>query len=250
MFSGFNLSLLVVLLFFIQSNTSYSQVLLLGLKAGLSSSDLFVYRNGKIVTLHESHRLADINGGLILNLKIKERWYLHSEIIFEDKGYRTKGSYLDTISLGSEQNPKLVSKKFILHNYYIQFPQTIRFLIPIGGESKEKIYFEAGLYFAYYLLTEDIHINKYDGIDHKETGTFDLVSLSENSSTYHRFDWGATLGIGILFSVWKGQMDLNLRCDQMIQPFSKDNYTGSRDYYNVIDLTLGYSIFVKNKATH
>jgi hypothetical protein len=58
---------------------------------------------------------------------------------------------------------------------------------------------------------------------------------------------GATLGAGMLFNLRKGQLDINLRCDQMLQAFDKDPISGLSYYYNVISLTLGYSLPVMNK---
>jgi hypothetical protein len=44
--------------------------------------------------------------------------------------------------------------------------------------------------------------------------------------------------------MWEGQLDLNLRMDQMLQPFM-DNYV--KTYFHVISLTLGYSLpVIKN----
>jgi hypothetical protein len=237
----FNLRFLVVFVFIIQSNIGFSQVLLLGIKAGIGSSDLFEYKDNKISTLPDSHRLASFTGGFILNLKIKEKWFLHSEIIFEDKGLRTRYGCTDSIP------PYSICYKSVNHNYYIQFPQTIRFLIPIDQKLKGKLYFEAGLYFACYILTKSIDNVTIYGVDHKYVDVYDHASLFGNIETTHRYDWGATLGIGMLMNLGKGQIDFNLRCDQMILAFVKDDYGGFRRYYNVISLTIGYTIPVINK---
>jgi hypothetical protein len=92
--SGYKLAVLFLLSSITQPDFCVSQVLMLGLKAGAGWSSGDYYKNGKMGPAPGDGRLMNFNGGLILNLKIRERWYLHSEILFEDKGIKKQGSRL------------------------------------------------------------------------------------------------------------------------------------------------------------
>jgi hypothetical protein len=79
----------------------------------------------------------------------------------------------------------------------------------------------------------------------KTNWTYESSSLI----TFHRFNWGANAGIGLLFPIWKGQLDLNLKYDRMIQPFASQS-NSEKNYYDVIGITIGYTLPVLYKDFH
>ena len=161
------------------------------MKIGTSTSWHSVYESGKRMDLEEIRSLTFINGGLTLNLKISDNWFFHSEIIFEDKGNR--GVYhIDSISYRKIYD---ATQKGWRHNYYLQFPQTIRYLLELSEKKRISLYFEAGGYFAYYISSKWVDILYYD--DTSEKSVLNLNMIDENYQNIglemHRFDWGATI---------------------------------------------------------
>lgn len=227
------------------STVGMTQFLSLGIKGGVGFSENNVYYQGKNQHRDGLFRLANFNGGLMLNLKISERWYFHSEIIFEDKGNKNI-EHIDSLKVGNNSYPANQRERY--HNYYIQFPQTIRFLIPLGRKEKYFIYIEAGGYFAYYIKTVGIVNYYYNGIKVTYKNNYDWAD--EDPGTFHRFDWGATGGVGLLVPLWKGMLDLNFKYDRMLQPFFSSNVISSKNYYDVIGITLGYTLPVLYKDYH
>jgi len=225
-----------------------SQFFDLGLKGGIGFSHPDNFQNGKLVHQPNSYYLASFNGGIILNLKLNECWYFHSEIIFEDKGNKISNHH-DTLSALNIDN---ATSKNQIHNYFIQFPQTVRFLIPLSKTFKINMYVEAGGYFAYYLTTHMVSRLFYNGKMDKTVTDLDWVNaVSDNLQTTHRFNWGATGGIGLLLPTWKGNWDLNFKYDYLLQPFiTTSNPNKDKLYWEVIGITIGYSLPVSKKSYH
>ena len=235
----------IIVLFSI-TGTCFSQVILLGIKAGAGFSNLVLHKNWKTLSGGGNDgRLINFNGGLTVNLKIADDWSLHSEILFEDKGYKSIYYYIDSL-YQNHQNPRNVTEKHIAHNYYLHFPQTIRYQIPFGKRKRYSIYLEAGGYFAYYFGTKSIEIQIVDGIQQKSTGYMDITKLPAGTNC-HKFDWGATAGTGILIPLWQGQFDINIKYDHMLQPWDTNPVTDVKYYYNVLAITIGYAIPVMNR---
>jgi hypothetical protein len=233
--------------------SSTSQVLDLGIKAGVSSSFLDIMKNNKFTPMpSDMHWLEDFTGGVILNLEIGERWSFHSEILFVDKGAR-QISHSD--SEGNVQGKKYgETQRVWTHNYFLQFPQTIRFAIPLNKKNLWSVYFELGGYFAFYLTSKrvlettslysnDHWIEYYDEISRDGTGIV----------TIHRFDWGGNAGLGLLINLWKGKLDFNIKYDHDIQPFTRiqgvlGNETyNDKNYWEVFAITVGYTLPVMTK---
>ncbi|MGA3015417.1 MAG: outer membrane beta-barrel protein, partial [Bacteroidales bacterium] len=219
--------IITILILISISSAGKSQFISLGAKGGAGFSMGNVYYEGKSERTDGFRRLANFNGGLMLNLKISTRWYYHSEVIFEDKGNK----YVEHIdSLPRNKNYYAATLRERIHNYFIQFPQTIRFLISLSRKEKVLLYVEAGGYFAYYINSSTISHLFYDNTVESDVIKYDFGDKSDNLVTYHRFNWGATAGVGLLFPLWKGQLDLNLKYDRMIQPFVAQS-NSEKNYY-------------------
>ena len=86
-----------------------------------------------------------------------------------------------------------------MHNYFLDFPQTIRYHIPLSAKSPCIFYVEAGPYFACYLSTREIQKTKYDGTELTDISYDDLAQGEITSDFgYHRFNWGLKVGTGLL----------------------------------------------------
>src|SRR5512138_3854741 len=167
---------------------AFTQNISLGIKGGIGFSDGDSYSNGKLYTYPWSNRmLLNFNGGIILNLKLRERWYLHSEVLFEDKGIWQK-SYSDFVTDEGDSLPQ--TQLFRHHQFYLQFPQTIRFVIPLSHKENSSLYVEAGPYFACYLISKDVIITTTSLWEHKEVRYFDYTTEGSGDDL-KRFDWGA-----------------------------------------------------------
>jgi hypothetical protein len=239
--------LLLILITGISYN-GIAQFLSLGLKGGVGLSKFHEYYSGKLNAQEAaySYRLANFNGGITANLKISEKWYFHSEIIFEDKG----GKFLnkqDTIEVNYKQYVAFDSQR--IHNYYLQFPQSIRYLIPLSKKDRIAVYIEAGGYFGYYFHSKSVEHLKYDDTVNKDVSNYYWGDNSGETITYHRFDWGVTGGVGLLTRVWKGVLDLNFKYDRMLQPYASAS-NSTKVYYDVFGITIGYSLPVLWKDFH
>ena len=248
--------LIVFCLFIIIPYPANSQVLDLGIKAGMSSSFLDIMKNNKFIPMpSDMHWLEDFTGGLIINLKIGERWSFHSEILFVDKGTRqiSHDDSAENVQGKMYYNPS--TERFWTHNYFLHFPQTVRLAIPLNKKNLWSVYFELGGYFALYLTskrvweTTSLYSNNYQGVDY-----YDEVSeYSSGIVIVHRFDWGGTAGLGLLINLWKGKLDFNIKYDHDIQPFTRiqgvlGNETSSdKNYLEVFALTVGYTLPVITK---
>jgi hypothetical protein len=230
------------------SYAGMSQFISLGVKGGVGFSEDNIYYEGKNQHIDGLRRLANFNGGLMLNLKISPKWYFHSEIIFEDKGNRVE-EHID--SLYRKPHYYAAEQKERFHNYYIHFPQTIRFLIPFSTKEKVSFYVEAGGYFAYYIKSKWINQYYYNNtIETYEQQNDWADQGGGNLVTFHHFDWGITGGLGFLTRIWRGMLDINLKYDRMIQPFGSSNINSEKNYYDVIGITVGYTFPVLYKDFH
>ncbi len=225
----------------------FTQNITLGVKGGVGFSDGDSYSNGKLYTHPLSNgMLLNFNGGMVLNLKLNNRWYLHSEVLFEDKGiwWRT---YSKFVTVEGDSIPQ--TQLYRHRDYYLQFPQTIRFLIPLSRKEKSSLYVEAGPYFACYLITKEVIVTTTPLWEIRDVRNYDFTTEGAGDDL-NRFDWGATVGIGFIQKLWKGQLDLNLKFDHMLSPV----YTWSipaapevKEYKFVVALTAGYSLPVIQK---
>jgi hypothetical protein len=233
-----------------------TQVLDLGIKAGMSISYRDIMTNNKFQPMpSDMHRLAAFTGGLMLNLRIGERWFFHSEVLFADKGLR---QITHNDSLMDKQGKMYYAnstERFYTHNYYLHFPQTIRYSIPLNKKNFWSVYFELGGYFAYYLTSKLVWKTTYpdystNGVDH-----YDDVSRWEDfpGVSIHRLNWGGTACLGLLVNLWMGKLDFNIQYDHDIQPYISDQITiadksfNSKVYLEFLSITIGYSLPVLNK---
>lgn len=116
--------------------------------------------------------------------------------MYQDKGQKS-------VSLDSEwfqgvyrRNVQVIQ---LMHNYFLDFPQTIRYHIPLSAKSPCIFYVEAGPYFACYLSTREIQKTKYDGTELTDISYDDLAQGEITSDFgYHRFNWGLKVGTGLL----------------------------------------------------
>ncbi|MFH1161057.1 MAG: outer membrane beta-barrel protein [bacterium] len=242
--------LLLLTSFTIFPSTCFPQFIMLGIKAGAGLSSGDYYMNGKLVpSPGTSGILTNFNGGITLNLKIKERWIFHSEILFEDKGVRrVNHSY---ILIGNNVNGDTIPRTQIIRNhmFYLHFPQTIRYLIPLDQKGRNSLYVEAGLYFACYLITKNVCITSYPYSTTRDIDFYDMTAGKwAEGNNLQRLDWGMTVGCGYLLKLWKGQLDFNLKFDHMLQPIARDQFLGSKAYQYVFAITIGYAFPVLQKA--
>ncbi|MBC8486853.1 MAG: outer membrane beta-barrel protein [Bacteroidetes bacterium] len=223
---------------------------MLGIKTGVGLSNGDCYMNGKLVpSPGTTGILTNFNGGVTLNLKIKERWFFHSEILFEDKGNRRVNHSF--ILIGNNVNGDSIPRTQVIRNhmFYLHFPQTVRFLIPLDRKEKNSIYFEAGPYFACYLISKDVVITTDSYSRTRNSDFHDMTeTIGAEEFSRQRLDWGITAGLGYVLKLWKGQLDFNIKFDHMLQPFAKDLYLGSKAYQYVIATTIGYDFPVLQKA--
>jgi len=238
--------IILICIFTSVSSTSFCQMMSLGIKTGVGISMLSIFQSGKHQPNSDIHPLISPNGGLTLNVKISERWCFHSEIIFEDKGHRVI-EHVDSIP---ERKIYDATWKSGWHNYYLQFPQTIRYQVPVSKRNNISMYFELGGYFAYYIITREVARLYYNNSSEKSISYYNEVDNHDTFVVHHRFDWGATIGTGLLFPVWKGLMDINFKYDQMIQPFAYLELNSKKAYYSVVGITIGYSLPVLKKDYH
>ena len=232
-----------------------AQTLDLGIKSGMSVSSLDLTRNNKFIPLpSDISPLFSYTGGITLNLKLSDRWSFHSEILFVDKGMR-QISHEDSLP---DNNAKwyyadLTTRRWD-HQYYLHFPQTVRYEFPLDKNDQWSMYFELGGYFACYLHSRYVWETTSPILgNHKGVDKFDIIQDAENTATgpqttIHRFDWGGTAGLGFIFTLWKGRFDLNIRYDHDIQPHAASTEpVKMASYLEVLSVTVGYSLPVLNK---
>ncbi|MFH1298175.1 MAG: outer membrane beta-barrel protein [Bacteroidota bacterium] len=242
--------LLLLASFTIFPSTCFPQFIMLGVKAGVGISSGDYYLNGKLASDPMlKGLLANFNGGITLNLKIKERWFFHSEILFEDKGGRME-NHSDTLTGNILNNGSMPYDQVIRnHLFYLHFPQTIRYLIPLDQNGRNSLYVEAGPYFACYLITKSVCITSYPYLTTTDIKFYDKTAGTwAGENNLQRLDWGMTVGCGYLLKLWKGQLDFNMKFDHMLQPSAKDPYLGSKYYQYVFAATIGYDFPVLQKA--
>ena len=242
--------LVLATVFFLYPFSCTSQFIMLGLKTGVGLSGGDCYMNGKLfISPGTSGILTNFNGGITLNLKINERWIFHSEILVEDKANRrVNQSYISfSGNVNGDTNPH--SQVIRNHMFYLHFPQTIRFLIPLERKRRNSIYVEMGPYFACYLISKDVIITTTIYSRSRGVEYFDMTETScAQKFSRTRLDWGVTVGLGYLMRLWKGQLDSNIKLDHMLQPFTQVPAFGSRAYQYVFATTIGYALPVLQKA--
>jgi hypothetical protein len=237
--------------------TVLAQTIDLGLKSGASVSFRDITKNNEFVPMPSgAYPLFAYTGGLTLNLKFSDRWSFHSEVLYVDKGIRGQ-THQDSLQ---DQNDNWYYADWTQyswnHSYYLNFPQTLRYEIPLTKNDKWFMYFELGGYFACYLRSKAVIETYSIQGNSSSTDNFDEISRIESSgntitgpqTTIHRFDWGGTAGLGFLFNLWKGTFDLNIRYDHDIQPhLSFEEPVKTRVFSEVLSLTVGYSLPVLNR---
>ncbi len=130
-----------------------------------------------------------------------------------------------------------------MHNYFIDFPQTIRYHIPLSAKSPCIFYVEAGPYFAYYLSTRYIQKTKYDGTELTDKWYGDLAQGERSSDFgFNRFNWGLKVGTGLLLNLKKGTFDFNIADEQMLESFPYDKSFNIKSLYNALSINVGYSL--------
>jgi hypothetical protein len=222
------------------TNPCTGQGVMIGLKAGVGFSELYYSKGWKVSSVKENDwRLINFAGGFTINLQIAEKWSFHSEILFEDKGDRFH-YYSDSDRVEGIWR-KNVEEIIVNHNYYLHFPQTIRYEIQLSKKGSDLFYLEGGPYFAFYLSSKEVNKYKFDGTEKKDISYYDLTGISTNVLSWNQFDWGAKVGMGILLIKKKGTFDFNISDEQMLKSFTNviDN---TKSYFNVISITIGYSL--------
>jgi len=222
------------------TNPCTGQGVMIGLKAGVGFSELYYSKGWKVSSVKENDwRLINFAGGFTINLQIAEKWSFHSEILFEDKGDRFQYHSDSEQVLGSWRYN--VEEIIINHNYYLHFPQTIRYEFPVSSKGMDKFYVEAGIYFACYLVSKNIQKWKYDETERTNVSHDDLMDVGTNTLSWNRFDWGAKAGVGFLLIMKKGVFDFNIADEQMLKSFTTviDN---TKSLFNVFSVTVGYSL--------
>ena len=222
--------LLLVTIMPFMAQTCLSQEINIGFKAGASFSDLFTARFNGISTMPDSYPLENLTGGFTLNIKLADNWSVHSELLYEDKGVKSHDKRDSTYVGYWAKNYSTTSRD---HNYFIHFPQTVRYSISFGKKKLNRVYFEGGPYFSYYLSSKYFSKWEYDNTTREQT---DQDNLDEAGLS--RFDWGLKIGTGIWLPMKKGAIDINFADEQMLKAFA---IVVNKDYYNVFSISVGYS---------
>jgi hypothetical protein len=194
----------------------------------------------------DNRLLINFSGGILINFQLNEKWSLHSEILYEDKGQKS-------VSLSDSEWVKGTYRRNvqdinITHNYYLDFPQTIRYDFPLKT-SNSRLYIEAGIYFAYYITSKIIQKTKYDGIELKNTEYENSTEIGSNVLGWNRYDWGLKVGMGFLLNLKRGTIDFNIADEQTLKSFI-DDIGYPKTYVNIISLTVGYSLPVKTRKDY
>ena len=229
------------------ANPCTGQNINLGFKGGVSLSELFMYKAGKVSTIADSRLLLNATGGITFNFQINEKWSIHSEILYEDKG-RKDVSLSDSEAVRGTYRTN-VQIIHLMHNYYLDFPQTLRYQIHLGAKSPGIFYVEAGPYFACYLSSRFIQKTKYDGTELTDITYENLTGLGTSILGWNRFDWGVKVGMGLLLNIKKGTLDFNIADEQMLESFTVE-IDNTKSLYNVLSITVGYSLPVARIGKH
>jgi hypothetical protein len=222
------------------TNPCTGQNINLGIKGGVSLSELILYKAGKVSTIPDSRLLINATGGITFNFQINEKWSIHSEILYQDRGQKTVS--LSDSEWVREMYRKNTRNIFLAHNYYLDFPQTLRYQIHLGVKSRSVFYVEAGPYFAIYLSTRNIQKTIYDGNELTDKWYEDLAAIGTSAFSWRRFNWGLKVGTGLLLNLKKGTFDFNIADEQMLESFPYDKYYNIKSLYNVLSITVGYSL--------
>jgi hypothetical protein len=234
-----------------------AQTIDLGMKSGVSMSYRDIMKDNKFVPMPSgSYRLFSYTEGIMLNLKLSERWSFHSEILFVDKGVRDinhQDSLMD--KQGKFYYADWTEYEWN-HYYYLHFPQTVRYEIPLNKNDKWSVYFELGGYFACYLQSKEVWKTTWLYGNDSGVKYYNEIHDVENTNnaasgpqiTIHSFDWGGTAGLGVLINFRQGKLDLNTRYDHDIQPhISCSVPVKTRVYLEMFSMTVGYSLPVLNR---
>jgi hypothetical protein len=190
--------------------------------------------------------LVSPTAGFYIRIKLHENWYFESDVMIENKGNRYRRTYMTDSSLVNNTWQTNVEEINLTNRYFIHFPQKIQFSIPLDKKRKHFFFFEAGPYFAYLLAQKTVFIlnNEKNNLDSPE----DLDEL------IRCFDWGGIVGTGYLFKLWKGELEINITYNHSLQSFlTPDNPLKTSDtkaFYNVLAVTIGYSLPVINKSNN
>ena len=222
------------------ANPCTGQNINLGLKGGVGLSALYQARGWKVSSMPDSRLLINATGGITFNFQINEKWSIHSEILYQDKG--RKDVSLSDSEWVRGMYRKNVQDMHAMHNYYLDFPQTLRYQIPLSAKSQSIFYVEAGPYFAIYLSTREIQKTKYDGIELTDITYEDVAQLVTSDFGFNRFNWGLKVGTGLLLNLKKGTFDFNVADEQMLESFPYDKGYNIKSLYNVLSITVGYSL--------
>jgi hypothetical protein len=223
------------------TNPCTGQNINLGIKGGVGLYALYQARGWKVSSMPDSRLLINATGGITFNFQINEKWSIHSEILYQDKGQKD-------VSLSDSEWVRGMYRKNVqdihrMHNYFLDFPQTLRYQIPLSGKSQSIFYIEAGPYFACYLSSRFFQKTKYDGNELTDISYDDLAQGGWSSDFgFNRFNWGLKVGTGILLKVKKGTFDFNIADEQMLESFPYDKYYNIKSLYNVLSITVGYSL--------
>lgn len=228
---------------------SFAQFITFGLKGGVALSKELEFTDGKLRKPQPLEKcLLSFNGGITLNFLLKDKWILHSEILFENKGGKSESTYLDF-----SQDSTIKENHRKNRMFYLQFPQTIRYFILLDKNEKSKLYFELGIFFACYLLSKDvINTTTSDGESEQRAVEFYDVTQTDGAAQYSRtrMSWGITGGCGFTRQIWHGIADMNFKIDQALIPVFQDHISNQKSYHVVIAVTLGYSLPVLQKDYH
>jgi len=222
------------------TNPCTGQNINLGFKGGVGFSSLYQSRGWEVSSMPDSRLLINATGGITFNFQINEKWSIHSEILYQDKGRKS-------VSLSDSEWVKGMYRKNVqdinlIHNYYLDFPQTLRYQIPLSAKSHCIFYIEAGPYFAIYLSTRGIQKTKYDGKELTDTWYEDYAVIGTSGFGWRRFNWGLKVGTGLLLNLKKGTFDFNIADEQMLESFTVGQIDDIKSLYNVLSISVGYSL--------
>jgi hypothetical protein len=220
----------LIILFVIIYSESIAQFCI-GVQGGASASFISFkvkdYLNGiedeEFLANHTGSPIIAPIGGFMVNVYYDKRFSFQSEILFENKEPGLSG-----------------------HQYFIHFPEMIRYNIPVKPKSDKSFFFETGPYFSYCFSKE----NPYDG---NSVGNY---TFPPNQTYYiSKTDIGIGAGIGYKQQWGIGQIDFCLKFEHSVfgqittlEQMNLENQEVeqvARLRHKILSLTVSYSLPVK-----
>ena len=186
------------------SVNGYSQTF--GIKGGLNLANMAVSTSGVGVTLQS---ITAFHVGLVGDVKLQDKLYFNTGLLFSLKGFKIKGSGLGGVSSGS------------LNLNYLEIPLNLAYKFPINEKSKFLV--QAGPYLGY-------------AMSGKEKSGGESSSVNFNDAGIKRMDYGLGFGAGVEF----GQIVASINYQLGIANLNDDSNTDATLKNKVFQISLAY----------